>query len=285
VETTVVVTTVGGPWLTDQLEALTRQTRRPEQIVLVNNGPAGAIDDVLARWRPQLPELELVEDSAVSVCGYARNVGAAHARYPGLLFLDDDDVAHPGYVEAMGRALDDADLVAARIDLTRLNRPTLVEHWGDMQDTDAMAYHGFLPWVIGGACGVRREVFSKVGGFDVEFLVAEDTDFCWRAQLDAAAHVAFVPEAVLSYRLRTDLKPAFRQARRWAEWDAALHRRFRSQGLPAPGRQLRALLRWGRPLLVAVSARSRDDLVVAARLFGGCIGRLQGSVRFRQLAL
>lgn len=284
-ETTVVVTTVGGPWLGEQLEALTRQTHPPEQIVLVNNGPAGAVDAVLARWRPQLPQLEFVEDRAMAVCGYARNTGAERARYPGLLFLDDDDVAQPGYVEAMARALDDADLVAARIDLTRLNRDTLVEHWGDMQDTGAMAYHGFLPWVIGGACGVRREVFGKVGGFDTGFLVAEDTDFCWRAQLDAAAQLAFVPDAVLSYRLRTELRAAFRQARRWAEWDAALHRRFRSQGLPPPGRQLRALLRWGRPLLVAAKARSRDDLVVAARLFGGCIGRLEGSVRFRQLAL
>jgi len=285
VETTVVVTTVGGPWLTEQLEALTRQTHPPEQIVLVNNGRAGVVDAVLDRWRHHLPQLEFVEDRSVAVCGYARNTGAARARYPGLLFLDDDDVAHHGYVEAMGRALQDADLVAARIDLARLNRGTLVQRWGDMQATGAMAHHGFLPWVIGGACGVRREVFDKVGGFDTGFLVAEDTDFCWRAQLDAAAQLAFVPDAVLSYRLRTDLRPAFRQARLWAEWDAALHRRFRSQGLPPPGRQLRAVLRWGRPLLVAARARSRDDLVVAARLLGACVGRLQGSVRFRQLAL
>lgn len=284
-ETTVVVTTVGGPWLADQLEALTHQTHRPGQIVLVNNGPPGAIDAVVDRFRARLPELELVEDRSMAVCGFARNAGAALARHPGLLFLDDDDVAQPGYVEAMGRALDDAELVAARIDLTRLNRATLVERWGDMQDTDPMAYHGFLPWVIGGASGVRREVFAKVGGFDTAFLVAEDTDFSWRAQLDAAAQVAFVPDAVLSYRLRTGLRPAFRQARRWAQWDAALHRRFRSQGLPPPGRQVRALLRWGRPVLVAATARSRDDLVVAARLLGACIGRLEGSVRFRQLAL
>jgi GT2 family glycosyltransferase len=285
VETTVVVTTVGGPWLGEQLDALTRQTRPPEQVVLVNNGPAGAVDDVLARWRPQLPQLEFVEDRAMAVCGYARNAGAERARHPGLLFLDDDDVAHPGYVEAMAGALDRAELVAARIDLTLLNRTSLIERWGDMQHTGAMAYHGFLPWVIGGACGVRREVFGKVGGFDTGFLVAEDTDFCWRAQLDAAAQIEFVPDAVLSYRLRSELRPAFRQARRWAEWDAALHRRFRSQGLPPPGHQVRALLRWGRPLLVAASARGRDDLIVAARLLGACIGRVEGSIRFRQLAL
>lgn len=284
-ETTVVVTTVGGPWLAEQLTALTTQTRAPDQIVLVNNGPTGAVDHVVARFRPHLPMLELVEDRAETVCGYARNAGAAHARHPGLLFLDDDDVAHPGYVDAMSRALDDTDLVAARIDLTRLNRAALLPRWGDMQNDGPMQYHDFLPWVIGGAMGVRRETFQKVGGFDTTFVVAEDTDLSWRIQLDAHGEIGYAPDAQLSYRLRTDLRAAFRQARMWARWDAALHRRYRPQGLGSPGRPLRALLRWGRPVLVAAAARSRDDLVVAARLLGACLGRLEGSVQQRRVLL
>lgn len=284
-ETTVVVTTVGGPWLSDQLEALARQTRQPEQLVIVNNGPAGAVDDVVERWRPHLPTLELVEDRGMAVCGYARNAGAARARYPGLLFLDDDDIVAPGYVEAMARALDDAELVAARIDLDLLNRESLTTRWGVMQSEGPMQYHDFLPWVIGGAMGVRRESFQKVGGFDTDFIVAEDTDFSWRVQLDAHGEIGYAPDAQLSYRLRADPRPAFRQARMWARWDAALHRRYSAQGLRSSGRPVRALLRWGRPLLVAASARSRDDLVVAARLLGACLGRLEGSLRYRRMVL
>lgn len=284
-ECTVVVTTVGGPWLADQLAALAAQTEPPAQLVLVNNGPAGAVDALVEQWRPRLPGLELIEDRSMAGCGFARNAGAAKARHPGLLFVDDDDVVDPGYVAAMGRALDHYEVVAARIDVEELNRPGLSHRWGDMQSDAPMTHHAFLPWVIGGAMGVRRETFHGVGGFDTGYAVAEDTDLCWRVQLHGPARVGFTPDARIAYRLRSRIRPAFRQARNWAAWDAALYAQYRSAGMPWPGSRLRALLRWGRPFVVAVTARRREDLVVAARLLGACVGRAQGSVRHRRLFL
>lgn len=274
-DATVVLTTTGGPWLGEQLAALAGQTRPPAQLVLVNNGPAGAVDALVQRWQGRLPCLELVEDTGAAICGYARNAGAARAHHPGLLFVDDDDVIAPGYVAAMSDALDDADLVGARIDLARLNPPALTAHWGTMQNDDLMRHHGFLPWVIGGALGIRRSVFRGIGGFDTSLLVAEDTDLSWRAQLDADARVAFVPAARMSYRLRDRVGPAFRQARVWARWDAVLHERHRHRGLPPVPAAERSLRRWARPVLVAASARRRADLVVAARLLGACLGRAE----------
>jgi GT2 family glycosyltransferase len=285
VDVTAIVTTVGGPWLGDQLAALALQTQPPAQLVVVNNGAPGAVDAVVDAWRDELPQLELVEERSMAVCGHARNVGAAAARQPGILFLDDDDVVDPGYVAAMGAALDRGDLAAASIDLGRLNTEGLAARWGDMQSAGPMTYHDFLPWVIGGAMGVRREVFEKVDGFDTTMLVGEDTDFCWRAQLDAGAQIVFAPDARISYRLRSEPRPAFRQARMWASWEVELHRRYHSRGLPTPGNQLRAVLRWARPLQLLLRARRREDLVVVARLLGGRVGRLEGSVRHRHLDL
>ena len=284
-EVTAVVTTVGGPWLADQLAALAVQTRAPAQLVVVNNGAAGAVDRVVEEWRPRLPSLELVEDRTMAVCGHARNVGAAAARCPGLLFLDDDDVVDAGYVEAMSEALDRWEMVAARIDLERLNAPGLADRWGVMQADGPMTYHDFLPWVIGGAFGVRRDVFERLGGFDTSMRVGEDTDLCWRAQLAADARIGFVPEATISYRLRDAPGPAFRQARLWASWEVELYRRYRSRGLQTRSKPLRALLRWGRPLLVLARARRPEDLVVAARLLGARVGRVEGSVQHRHLQL
>ncbi len=284
-DVSVVLTTIGGPWMDAQLAALAAQTRRADQLVVVNNGSAGVADAVVDRWRAALPELELVEDRTLAVCGHARNVGAAHADRPGLLFLDDDDVVSPDYVAAMGEALDQAELAAARIDVERLNPAGLAQHWGAMQVDGPMTYHDFLPWVIGGALGVRRETFEKIGGFDVSLVVGEDTDLCWRAEMDLGARIAFAPDAVMYYRLRTGPRAAFRQARQWARWEAELYRRYEPHGLRPETGQLRALLRWGRPLLLAVRARSSEDLVAAARSLGGCVGRLEGSLRHRHLHL
>jgi GT2 family glycosyltransferase len=243
------------------------------------------VETVIAHWQDELPHLELVEDHSHASPGHARNIGAAQARHPGILFLDDDDVADAGYVEAMGAALDDSELSAARIDLSRLNPPALVSRWGEMQAGGPMTHHDFLPWTPSAALGVRREVFEQVGGFDPALPICEDTDLCWRAQLDAGARLSFVPAAVLSYRLRTTPGAAFRQARTWASWEAALLKRYRTRGLPSPGSQGRALLRWGRPLLLLARARRAEDLVVVARLLGACIGRAEGSIRHRYLHL
>ena len=284
-EVTVVVTTVGGEWLAEQLAALADQTRPPAQLVVVNNGAPGSASEVVERWRARLPNLELMEDRVLSVCGHARNVGAAAARHPGILFLDDDDVVGPDYTAAMSDALDEGELVAARIDLAPLNPPGLARRWGTMQAVGPMTYHDFLPWVIGGAMGIRRETFTALDGFDTSLAVGEDTDLCWRAQLDAGARISFVPGAVVAYRLRSTPRGAFRQARSWASWEVALHKRYRSRGMPAPGHQVRALLRWARAASLLVGARTTEDVVVAARQLGGCIGRLEGSIRQRQLRL
>jgi GT2 family glycosyltransferase len=285
VDVTVIVPTVGGPWLAEQLAALAGQTRSPAQIVVVNNGQPGAVDEVVRAWRDRMPQLELVEDRTYAMPGFARNVGAERARHPGLLFLDDDDVVDSGYVAAMSDALDQSELVAASVDIDTLNPPALTQRWGSMQAHGPMTHHDFLPWSISAALGVRRETFVKVGGFDLSLAICEDTDFSWRAQLDAGAHLAFVPEARLFYRLRTGIRPAFRQARVWAVWEVELRRRYVPRGLGRSENQLRALFRWGRPLLLLARARRSEDLVVAARHLGACLGRLLGTVRYRHLHL
>lgn len=284
-DVTVVLPTVGGKWLPEQLEALSTQSCPPVQVVLVNNGRPGVVDDVVGRWSTRIPQLELVEDRTHAMAGFARNVGAEHARAPGLLFLDDDDVVDKGYVAAMSAALDRSELVAARVDLDRLNPPSLTRRWGRMQADGLMSHHGFLPWSVSAGLGVRRETFDRLGGFDITLPICEDTDFSWRAQLDAKARITFVPEAQVAYRLRSGLRSAFRQARTWGVWEVELHRRYRDRGLPSRGSQLRALRRWARPVLLVARARRSDDLVIAARQLGGCVGRLEGSVRYRLLDL
>jgi GT2 family glycosyltransferase len=283
-ECTVVIATLGGPWLVDQLASLAAQEHAPREVIVVNNGTPGALSVRIDEFRERLPNLTLIEDSTVRSPGYARNVGARHSSSPGLLFLDDDDVVSPNYVLAMAAALDEADLVSPRIRLDMLNPADLVKDWQGLHESGPMSHFGFLPWTFGGALGVRRETFDRVGGFDDSLLTTEDTDLCWRAQLDAGATFRYVPEATLNYRLRLGVRDAFRQSRGWGAGQVALYRRYHERGWQASG-QLRAALRWGRSLQLLVTARNRIDLVVAARHLGARVGRLGGSVRHRRLFL
>ncbi|TKV61682.1 glycosyltransferase [Nakamurella flava] len=285
--TTAIIATVGRAVLAEQLAALAEQVTGPDQIVVVHNGVPGAVDAVIDRWRDALPVLELIEVPSDRTVAAARNAGAQQARFDGLLFLDDDDVVAPGYTAAVAAALDGADIVAAHIDLDALNRPRLRAGWGDMQSHGPMTHHDFLPWSSGCALSVRRAAFDQVGGFDESLTVTEDTDLCWRMQLAGARPVVFAADAVVHYRLRDRPVPAFRQARQWAMGEAELTARFENFGLRP--RSIRDALRWkeirrwARPVSTVVTARHRDDLVVASRSLGGCVGRLQGARRGNQL--
>ena len=131
-----------------------------------------------------------------------------------MLFCDADDVVAPGWVEAMRRALDVTELVAGRLEWDRLNDRT-TRHSRALPQTTELQHAEPLPWLTCAAAsnlGIRREVFERIGGFDVAARYLQDTDLCWRAQLDGA-HLGFALDAVVHMRLRRGLRGAWRQGR------------------------------------------------------------------------
>ena len=66
---------------------------------------------------------------------------------------------------------------------------------------------GLLPAPIGANCGVWREAYEAVGGFDDSFrgAAAEETDLFWRIQL-AGYQLGYAPAGVVAYRHRPDLR-------------------------------------------------------------------------------
>jgi GT2 family glycosyltransferase len=282
---TVIIPTIGGPHLNDQLAAVARQTRPADQILVVNNGPDGLSTSLLEQWISELPQLQVVEDAGMSSPAYARNVGVSRAEHPALVFLDDDDIADDRYLEYLVPALERHPLVAARIDLDRLNPPAVAERWRGMQEQGPMTHHGYLPWVVSAAMGVRRDVFDAAGGFDSDMRVCEDTDFSWRLALGGFGEPIFESRAVLHYRLKATPTTAFRQALAWSSGEVTLYMRYRDKGFPRPRSPLRDLLRWGRAALALLPWPTAPRRLVASRISGDRLGHLIGSVRERCLYL
>ena len=75
------------------------QTRPVEQIVLVDDGTVPGLAGKLEAVRALAPTVELVRRPVARGPAAARNVGLDHARGDFLLFLDDDDLIHPRFVE------------------------------------------------------------------------------------------------------------------------------------------------------------------------------------------
>lgn len=282
----------GAETLGETLGALTAQDwDRPWEVVLADNASTDASVAVFrahARTHPEVA-MRVVDASRNRGKSYALNVAIGAARGRALLFCDADDVVAPGWLAAMGAALETQDFVAARMDLARLN-PGWIGGYRDnnqIHGLDRIDHAPYCAHAGGGTFGFRRAVFDQVGPFDPDFAYLEDADFCVRAHLHGF-RLSFVPEAVMHVRFRDTPERIRRQAYNYNRYRALLRRRYAAkqvQGGLRPWLSLsRRLLRLARLRLAdrirgktpAPIDRARDALKL-----GTVLGDLMGALAFR----
>lgn len=269
-----------------QLDALAGQDwSEPWEVIVVDNGSTDDTRAVVERYRDRLPGLRLVGATERRGQAYALNSGVRAAASDAVVFCDADDEVAPGWVAALGDALAKHPFVACRSDDTKLNAP-----WQRAARAapppGALSTVLFLPGVPysgSGGLGVRRSVHERLGGFDESMPALFDVDFCIRAY-DLGFELRLVPEALLHYRYRDTWRGIFAQARTYGRFNAYTQRKHKdSVSLPKPVRW--AVAGWkpivrGLPGLATRSGRAR-----LAWLLGWQLGRFEGSVRYRVLAL
>lgn len=281
----------GAATLPETLDSLViQQWSRPWEIVLVDNGSTDASVRIFEDWARRHPDVRMrVVDAGQrpgKACALNVGIPAAHGR--ALLIVDADDTVAPGWLAAMGAALDRHAFVAARMDLRALN-----PEWTRAQRRQAQE-HGLgrlphaphCPQAAGTTQGFRRAVFDALGGFDTTFTCLDDIDFCVRAHL-AGFTLQFVPEAVVNYRFRADLVGIYRQGYAYSYDRALLRRRYAPESVLAPGPWLALGGRLARLQLRRLAwtlrrrPRSLSDQARLHRNLGNARGQLSGALAFR----
>ncbi len=209
---------------------------------------------------------------------HARNVGVAAARGTLIAVTDADDVVAPGWVRAMALALERYPCVGGRI------VPAGTSDIRQVAEGLHSAFH-FLPFPIGANCAFRREVFERLGGFDVSFHPAcDDVEFFWRAQLEGF-ELGYAPNAVVHYTLRSGDDGEIRQMHGYATQHPRLFAKFGAHGMPRSSLRL-AARDWA--WIVAQTIPSRRD-PARLHLWRSRIamrwGRARGSLQNRVLYL
>lgn len=272
-----------------QLEALARQSsRRRWEVVVSDNGSTDASRAVVERYRDRLPNLRVVDASQKVGLPHARNVGAAAAAGAAVAFCDDDDEVADDWVEAMGSALEQDELVAGRLEHERLNEAWAVEVRGNPQthDLPQWDFTPYLPYAFGCTIGVTRRLHDSVGGFDEEMIpTGEDMDYCWRLQ-QAGARIRFVPTVVTHYQVRHRVGEIYRQARNYGIGNVLVYKKHRRLGMPRPPHPLATGMRkWLGVVKLFAVASNRKRLGLAVWHLGLRTGMLQGSLKHRVLFL
>ena len=191
----VIITLRRAALLRNTLAALNRQTRRPDEVIVIDNGPDRDTEVVAraagARYVPE-PRRGY---------GCARNRGLVEARGTTIYFLDDDCVAEADWAERLYESVAGgrADLaggsrvsarkgLAARLEYLSTDGPVL----SPKLKAGPVAHLSTSNLIL------KREVVDRVGPFDEKLAMCEDRDFTARAR-DRGFRLRFEPAAQVTH--------------------------------------------------------------------------------------
>lgn len=281
----------GAETLGETLASLvTQDWDRPWEIIFADNGSTDGSAAIFLDWAARHPliPMRLVDASARRGKANALNLAIRAARGRSLLFCDADDTVAPGWLAAMGAALDTDPLVASRMDIQALNPDWATSQRRQEQETGlgVIPHAPFCAMAGGATLGFHREVFDAVDGFDPAFRFMEDDDFCIRVAL-AGFEMRYVPEAVYNYRYRDNIESIYAQGYNYGYYRGLLRQKYAPGNVFAPGPWISVLRRIGfiqsRRLyrVLRRKPRSIGDQARLMRALGGAVGDLTGSLAFR----
>lgn len=176
-------------------------------IVVVDDASTDETPSVVGRFPVRLVALE--KHRQASSC---RNIGAAAAKGEILAFLDSDCMADPLWLKELVPAFEhpDVSVVGGLVDTAmgtkgldryeQVRSSLKVASWFKRSSSTESFF--YVP-----SCNllVRRETFSRLGGFREDLLVGEDVDLCWRAE-DAGHLVDYRPQGRVFHKHRNSMK-------------------------------------------------------------------------------
>lgn len=177
----------------------------PFEVIVVNNGSADGTAEFLSG---QLEVLTIITNNQNLGFAKACNQGAEVARGDYLLFLNNDTVVTPGWLEEL---LDACNLDVGIVGCRMLYPDYTIQHAGieliagipdhpyrhQPADLPAANTPRDLDMVTGACLLIKRELFLMLGGFDEVYRNGvEDVDLCLRVR-EAGYRVVYQPRAMI----------------------------------------------------------------------------------------
>ena len=173
----------GARFLPSTLGSLFQQTRRPSEIIVVDDGSTDDSAGIAARSDPSVRVIRQANQGE----SVARNVGLRAASSDYVLFLDADDLLAP---EALQRL--DASVEVAPGAVAVMGVALFADDPANPFEQQVPHMKGFFPSIVQAnfgpphCCYMPRDLALSVGGFREDLVNSEDWEFLGRIALTGA---------------------------------------------------------------------------------------------------
>jgi glycosyltransferase involved in cell wall biosynthesis len=226
--------------VTETIDSILAQTFKDFELIVVDNESTDNTEEVIKSYTDR--RIKYFRHQNNGVVAVNRNYGISKANGEYIAFCDDDDLWMPEKLERQVKLLDlnkELGLVYSDCYLIdengNLERDTLLTWLKLLRGNvfDKLFQFNFIPMLT---VIVRREVLSKVGGFNPKYIIAQDHDL-W---LRIAEHypIDFTEEPLAKYRIHGGsasrnrelaANEGFQLTEYWLEKKANLERGFRGK--------------------------------------------------------
>jgi len=268
-----------GDKIHELLDSLLKQEcKHSWEVIVADNRSTDDSLDVVKKYIHKFDSLKIVSANRKRGAAYARNIGVENSSGEYILFCDSDDVAGKDWLKEMTNAFVQHDFIACRWEIEKLNSSSVVKTRGEGQTHGLMdfAIVKYLPHASGGTLGIKKSIHNRIGGFDESYLYLQDTDYCWRVQLNGTK-LNFVPDAIMHMRNRENLWQTYLQSVHWSTDDVRLYKKYLDKGMPLyPKKQsCVTLYRYTRKIPDLFSDKRRQSFIWKT---GMIFGSLKGSL-------
>ena len=210
----------GKKYLANCLGSITNSTFNNYEVILVDNASKDGSADFVRR---RFPSIKVIQTEKNLGFPEGNNIGARYATGTYLIFLNNDTEVTPNWLEQMVKSIEanpSAGVCGSKVLL--LDKKNVIDVIGGFMcdifgyglnalghlEKDNNQYDGEKEVfsIVGASLLIKRKVFEEIGGFDSSyFLLGEDIDLSWRAQL-AGYKVIVDPLAIVYHKSMGTIK-------------------------------------------------------------------------------
>ncbi len=217
-EVSIIIPTYNGarrlPACLDSL--LFQKTGHKHEIIVVNDGSTDNTSEIVKKYN----QVTLITQPNAGPAS-ARNHGAEKAAGDIVLFIDDDCIAEPNWLDAMTEPFEDPEIAGAKgAYLTNqkewIARFVQVEY---EEKYDELSKHQYIDFIDTYSAAFRRQIFIDAGGYDTNFPTAsvEDQEFSFRLA-NMGQKMVFLPKAKVFHTHVTAISSYIRKKFKIGYW-------------------------------------------------------------------